>query len=89
MKKIALLSAKSQVTLPKAFLEELKIGYRSELEIDIDGGAIVIRPALGSVVEEMAGSLGERIPKEKRGISVEKALVDVGDKIARHLVKKI
>jgi AbrB family looped-hinge helix DNA binding protein len=46
-----------RIVIPAALRRELALGNGSELEIEVDGGAIVLRPVGGARPERRAGRL--------------------------------
>lgn len=86
--KIATVSSKGQITLPRSLLRDVNITLKSKVLIKRSNGFIVIQPIKKSVVEETAGSLAKYIPKEKRGVPFAKIREITQKLAAEELVKK-
>lgn len=86
--KIATISSKGQITLPRSLMQELDITTKSKVLIERSNGTLVIQPIRKSIVEQTAGSLAKYIPKEKRGVPFNKIREITQRLAAEELMKK-
>ena len=85
--KIALLSSKGQITIPKEMQKLLQISHRSKLAIYPKDDALIIKPIKTSIVNQVAGSLSHLIPPEKRGASWKQVMKETQKIVAAKLAK--
>jgi bifunctional DNA-binding transcriptional regulator/antitoxin component of YhaV-PrlF toxin-antitoxin module len=72
--KIATVSSKGQITIPKDFLENiLHIGYGSKVLLSPDKDALRIQPLKRPIVEQTAGSLKKFVDPKLLGTPFAKA----------------
>lgn len=86
--KIATISSKGQITLPRSLLRDLNIVPKSKVLIKRSNGFLVIQPIKKSIVEQTAGSLAKYIPPDKRGVSFAKIREITQKLAAEELVKR-
>lgn len=66
--KIALLSVKGQITIPRQIQKDLGVGHGSRLAIYPQKNVIIIKPLKTSITDQTAGSLANLIPLNKKGV---------------------
>lgn len=86
--KMALLSSKGQITIPKEIQLMLNIGHRSKLALYPQGNVLIIKPLRSSIVEQTAGSLKNHIPKGKANIPFPRVLEETKQIAAKELAKR-
>lgn len=86
--KIALLSAKGQITIPREIQRDLEIGHRSKLAIYPQKNVIILKPLKTSIADQTAGSLANLIPPNKKGIPFNKVRQETQQMAAYELVNK-
>lgn len=82
----ATVSSKSQVVLPKHFLEGLGISRGDRVIIYSDENEIRMKPLRGSILDLVAGSV--KISEKKKGIPFERVLAVTKKRVARKLAKR-
>jgi len=65
--KLATISSKGQITIPKAMQQHLQVTPGSRVILSPEKGTVLIKPLRQSIVEQTSGSLRKYIPKEKLG----------------------
>ena len=88
MVKIALLSSKGQITIPKKLQKALNISPRSKLALYPQKGVLLVRPLKTSITEQTAGSLANYISPKKIGIPFEAVLEETKKLASIDLAKK-
>ena len=83
--KIVTLSAKNQITLPKAMISLLDLQPKEKLIIDYKEEELIIRPLGSSIVERTAGSLTNHVSSAKRGKKFSDILKDTKKITAKKL----
>lgn len=86
--KIATISSKGQITIPKDMQILLNVKYGSKIMLYPNKNALVIKPLKKSIVEQTAGSLAYLVPEKKRGIPFSKIREETQKIVAQELVKK-
>ena len=87
--KIATVSSKGQITIPKDFLENiLNISYGSKVILDSDKDVLTIKPLKQSLVTQTAGSLKKFVNPELLNIPFAKAREETQRLAAAELKKK-
>lgn len=86
--KVALLSAKGQITIPREIQKNLKIGHRSRLAIYPQKNVIIVKPLKTSIADQTAGSLANLIPSDKKGIPFNKVRQETQQLAAHELANK-
>ena len=85
MKKIATISSKRQVTLPRQLSSGIKIMPREKVLMEESEEGLIIKPLKRSIVEELAGSLAPFIPPSKRGVPFDKIMEETKRIVAKKL----
>lgn len=85
--KLALLSSKGQITIPKDVQRLLKIGYRSRLALYPQKGVLIVKPLKTSIAVQTAGSLKKYVDPQKLGVPFLKAREETQKIAAAELVK--
>lgn len=85
--KIALLSSKGQITIPKEVQKLLNITYRSRLALYPEKNVLIVKPLKTSIVEQTAGSLARYVPPEKRGVPFSHVREETRKIVAEKLAK--
>ena len=88
MMQIVTISSQRQITLPERLLAEIDVEKRDKLVLRVESGTIVAEPVRSSVVEEVAGSLLNKIPAAKRGKPFKVIEQKVKDIAARELANE-
>lgn len=86
--KLALLSSKGQITIPKDFQRLLKIGYKSRLILYPQKGVLIVKPLKTSIAMQTAGSLKKYIDPQYLGIPFSKVRGETQKIAAAELAKK-
>ncbi len=85
--KIATISSKGQITIPKTMQKSINVTYGSKVMLYPDKGILKIKPLKRSITEQTAGSLAHLIPPEKRGIPWSIVIKETQKLAARELVE--
>lgn len=85
--KIATISSKRQITLPKDILENLHVDRGSKVVLYPDRNILLIKPLKNSIVEQTAGSLAHLVPPEKRGVPWAKVMKETQKIVAKKLAE--
>ena len=83
--KIATISSKGQITLPRSLLRELDIKPKQKVFVQGTNGSLVIKPMKKSIAEELAGSLTKYVHTSKLGKSWEEIIEETKKKVAKKL----
>lgn len=86
--KIATISSKGQITLPRSLLRELNIRPKQKVFIQRENGAFLITPIKKSITEELAGSLTKYIHPSKLGVPFEEVRRKTQELAAKELAEK-
>lgn len=86
--KIATISSKGQITLPRSFMRELQMQPRQKVFIEKDNDRIKIRPIPSSIAEKLAGSLKKHIHPSKLGVPWEVVMQETKKRVAEKLAKE-
>lgn len=87
--KIATISSKGQITIPKDILENiLNISYGSKVVLDHDKDFLTIKPLKQSLVNQTAGSLKRFVNSKLLNISFEKVREETQKLVAADIEKK-
>lgn len=87
--KIAKISSKGQITLPRSILIETRLMPYDKVLVEQRNNFIVLKPLKKSVVDEIAGSLNKYIHPSKLGKSFNEIKEETRKEVVKHLVKKI
>lgn len=82
------LSAQRQITIPKWMLELIGARAHDKLSIKIDEGKLVLVLAKKDIIEELAGSWKNLIPKDRGNITVEEAIKKAKSIAAEHIARE-
>lgn len=85
--KIATISSKRQITLPKKLLEELGVEKKDKLLLKVVGDRLTAEPVKTSIVDETAGSLTNMVKKEKLNKPFNYILEETKRKVARKITQ--
>lgn len=87
---IATLSSKRQITIPKRFLDELRLKPKSKFILELEKGEnrLSLKPIKKSIAEELAGSLTKFVDPSKLGVPFSKIREEAQRLAAEELVKK-
>lgn len=86
--KIATISSKGQITIPKDIQRSLNVGQGSKVMLYPDRNVLMIKPLTNSIVEQTAGSLQSYIPKDKFALPFSKIKEETQKLVAFELAKK-
>ncbi len=86
--KIATISSKGQITLPRSLMRELDVKPKQKVFIQRTKDAIVVKPMSQSVVDELAGSLTKYVDPSKLGKSWKAVMEETKKKTADRLAKE-
>ncbi|HSW96329.1 MAG TPA: AbrB/MazE/SpoVT family DNA-binding domain-containing protein [Candidatus Saccharimonadales bacterium] len=87
--KIATVSSKGQITIPKDILENiLNITYGSKVTLNSDKGVLMVKPLKHSLVNQTAGSLKKFVNPKLLGIPFAKIREETQKLAATELEKK-
>ncbi len=87
--KIATISSKGQITIPKAIQKSLKVAEGSKVMLYTEKDTLKIKPLRKSITEQTAGSLRKYIDPKKLGIPFAKVREETQRIVAEELAKKI
>lgn len=85
--KIATISSKGQITIPRDIQALLNVGHGSKIMLYPHKNVVVMEPLKKSLTEQTAGSLAHLIPPEKRGIPWSKVIKETQKIVAKKLVE--
>lgn len=85
--KIATISSKGQITIPKDVQKMMNVTYGSKVMLYPDKDMLMVKPLRKSLVEQTAGSLAHLIPPEKRGIPWSKVIKETQKIVAKKLAE--
>ena len=85
--KIATISSKGQITIPRDMQKSLNVTYGSKVMVYSDKDTLVIKPMRKSITEQTAGSLAHLVPLEKRGIPWSTVIKETQRLAAKELVE--
>jgi AbrB family looped-hinge helix DNA binding protein len=86
--KIATISSKGQITIPKNIQASLQVTHGSKVVLYADRNILMIKPLKNSIVEQTAGSLQQYIPKNKRAIPFSQVKEVTQSIVAKQLAEK-
>ena len=86
--KIATISSKYQITIPKTILMLRHIQQGSKVLLYPEKGALMVKPLKTSIAEQTAGSLQEYVKPKKLGLSLAKVRQETQTIAAEELAKK-
>lgn len=87
--KIATISSKGQITIPKDVQKMMNVTYGSKVMLYPDKNILMIKPLKNSIVEQTAGSLKKYVDPKKLGIPFSKVREETQRIAAAELAKKI
>lgn len=87
--KIATISSKGQITIPKDVQKMMNITHGSKVMLYPDKNILMIKPLKNSIVEQTAGSLKKYVHPKKLGIPFSKVREETQRIVAAELAKKI
>lgn len=86
--RIATISSKGQITIPKAFQNMMNVEYGSKVMLYPHKNILMIKPLKSSIVEQTAGSLKKYVDPKKLGIPFPKVRSETQRLAATELAKK-
>lgn len=86
--KIATISSKGQITIPRNFQLTMNVTYGQRVMIYPDKDTLIIKPLKGSIVQQTAGSLKRYVDQSKLGVPFPQVRKETQKIVARHLAKK-
>lgn len=86
--KIATISSKGQITIPKDIQITLNITHGSKVVLYPDRDTLMIKPLKSSIVEQTAGSLKKYVNPKKLGIPFPKVREETQEIVAAELAKQ-
>ena len=86
--KIATISSKGQITIPKDIQQSLHVTHGSKVVLYPERDILMIKPLKNSIVEQTAGSLAHLIPNEKKGIPFKQVRKETQKIAAQELASK-
>jgi len=86
--KVVTISSKGQITLPAVFLRNLNLKPKTKVILEQSSESLIIKPVKGSIIEQLAGSLSQFVPKEKLGKSWKEVKHETMKMVAAEIAKE-